>query len=55
MHISTIPVEPYPGAARLEEPEPDGLCHCDPQPDSDGVGMCPQCLRLDYRKARLVR
>lgn len=31
--------------------EPDGICHCDPQPDSSPIGECPNCHRLDPRKA----
>lgn len=31
--------------------EPDGICHCDPQPESSALGECPQCHRLDPRKA----
>lgn len=49
-HISTIETystDPY------AEPiyQPDGICHCDPQPDSSPVGECPRCRRLDLRKA----
>ena len=48
-HISTVSTERVQGAGGHFDL--DGLCHCDPQPDSDNVGMCPRCKRLDVRKA----
>ena len=38
-------------AVDLSSCEPDGICHCDPQPESGGLGECPRCHRLDLRKA----
>lgn len=54
-HIST-PTEyprhaPHPNVDPMNGVEPDGLCHCDPQPDSSPIGECPACHRLDPRKA----
>lgn len=31
--------------------EPDGLCVCDPRPESSAIGECPDCHRLDPGKA----
>ena len=54
-HISTVSTESVrkkvgrgfvPGA-----PDLDGICHCDPQPESSPIGECPTCRRLDVRKA----
>ncbi len=49
-HISTVPAVPYQGCWTVE-PEPDGICHCTPQPESSAIGECPRCHRLDARKA----
>lgn len=50
-HISTAWTESVQGANHGSVREPDGICHCDPQPASDDIGMCPRCKRLDVRKA----
>lgn len=50
-HISTVPTEVLQGSTRGGAPDLDGLCHCDPQPDSSPIGECPRCRRLDARKA----
>ena len=31
--------------------DPDGICHCEPQPESSAIGECQRCHRLDIRKA----
>lgn len=48
-HISTVPTERVPGAGCYVDL--DGLCHCEPQPESSPIGECPRCKRLDARKA----
>jgi hypothetical protein len=50
-HISTVITETHQGSIRGGSADPDGLCHCAPQPESDDIGMCPRCKRLDGRKA----
>lgn len=54
-HISAATLYPdHTNNANVDDScgsEPDGICHCDPQPDSDGLGMCPKCHRLDFRKS----
>lgn len=48
-HISTVPTN---DRAHRVTYDPDGVCHCDPQPESDAIGECPRCRRLDIRKSR---
>jgi hypothetical protein len=50
-HISTVITETHQGSIGGGSADPDGLCHCAPQPESDDIGMCPRCKRLDGRKA----
>jgi hypothetical protein len=54
-HISTPTLYPAHTNNPLRRPlygvEPDGICHCNPQPESSPVGECPRCHRLDARKA----
>jgi hypothetical protein len=51
-HISNVPVwsaDRYAAATY----DLDGLCHCDPQPDTTAIGECPHCHRLDPHKTRV--
>lgn len=50
-HISTAWTESLQGARHGSVREPDGICHCDPQPENSAIGECPRCRRLDIRKA----
>lgn len=53
-HISTVgngKVIQIGRRVRISNFDRDGICHCDPQPDSSPWGECPQCHRLDARTA----
>lgn len=50
-HISHIPTNQWAHDPTFDL---DGLCHCDPAPEPEPIGECPQCRRLALSHVRIL-